>query len=111
MRTSIVVAAALASGCTFYHSKQVLHDSTRAAPTRDARFVTEDDAGFALAGFLVLTEPDHYAVLLERARRQHKCATLHHVQVDYYTDHWLLVGFPVTRLTAVCEPEPEPEAP
>ena len=57
-----------------------------------------------LGGLVSLSEPDHYAVLLERLRRKHTCSRLSHAQLDFYTEHWILVGFPVARVTAVCEP-------
>jgi hypothetical protein len=53
----------------------------------------------------VLAEPDHYAVLLERMRRDHRCARLLYPQLDFYTDHWLLIAFPIARVTSLCEPE------
>jgi hypothetical protein len=96
--------ALLATACTAYHSRQALFDPTAPTPPDDATFVSEEDSGLAILGVLVVSEPDHYAVLLERARRRHECRRLHHVQLDYYTDHWLLVGFPIARITALCEP-------
>lgn len=92
-----------ATGCTLYHSKQAVWHGDE-PPAADATFVTEEDSGLSLLGVIVVAEPDHYAVLLERARQRYKCARLTHIQLDYYTDFWLLIGFPIARLTAVCEP-------
>lgn len=95
------------SGCTFRHSRQAIGADVLATPADDARFVTEEDAGLALLGLLVLSEPDHYAVLMERARRKNDCARLTHAQLDYYSDGWILVSFPIARITALCEPRRE----
>lgn len=94
--------------CTLYHSKQALSaDAVAGAPpSPDARFVTEEDSGLSVFGVFVLAEPDHYAVLLERLRRDHRCARLLYPQLDFYTDHWLLIAFPIARVTSLCEPEP-----
>jgi hypothetical protein len=94
-------------GCTLYHSKQALQAEapTRAPHSSDARFVTEEDSGLSIFGVFVLAEPDHYAVLLERLRRHHRCARLLYPQLDFYTDHWLLIAFPIARVTSLCEPE------
>lgn len=105
----------LASGCTLHHSKQALYvDSPRAEPASpEARFVTEEDSGLSIFGVFVLAEPDHYAVLLERLRRDHRCARLTYPQLDFYTDHWFLIAFPISRITSLCEPEADgsPRAP
>jgi hypothetical protein len=93
------------AGCTLHHSKQGLWAPNEPAPSAAARFVSEEDSGLALFGIFVITEPDHYAVLLERARKKHRCATIHHAQLDFFTDHWLIVAFPISRMTLVCEPE------
>jgi hypothetical protein len=102
-------AAALAplAACTLHHSKQALSAElpTGAPPPADARFVTEEDSGLSLFGLFVLAEPDHYAVLLERMRQDYRCARLSYPQLDFYTDHWLLIAFPITRITSLCEPE------
>jgi hypothetical protein len=93
--------------CTLHHSKQALSAdaASEAPPPPDARFVTEEDSGLSIFGVFVLAEPDHYAVLLERLRRDHRCARLLYPQLDFYTDHWLLIAFPIARLTSLCEPE------
>jgi hypothetical protein len=107
----------LLSGCTLHHSKQALSAdaATGEPPPADARFVTEEDSGISILGMFVLAEPDHYAVLLERMRRDHRCARLLYPQLDFYTDYWLLVAFPISRITSLCEPEttggPAPAAP
>lgn len=96
---------ALASGCTFYHGRQAISATIPdAPPADDATFVTEEDAGFALFGLIVFSEPAHYAVLLERARRRHGCARLTHVELDFRTDHFVLVGFPIARIRGLCAP-------
>ena len=94
-------------GCTLHHSKQALSADAAAGapPTAEARFVTEEDSGISILGVFVLAEPDHYAVLLERMRRDHRCARLLYPQLDFYTDYWLLVAFPISRVTSLCEPE------
>ena len=91
------------SGCTLNHSKQALWASTEPVPSKDATFVTEEDSGLMILGAFTLAEPDHYAVLLERARRQFHCDRMHHAQLDFYTDHWVIVAFPVSRITLICE--------
>jgi hypothetical protein len=104
-------------GCTLHHSKQALSAdaATGAPPPPDARFVTEEDSGLSIFGVFVLAEPDHYAVLLERLRRDQRCARLLYPQLDFYTDHWLLIAFPIARVTSLCEPDlaigPAPAAP
>jgi hypothetical protein len=105
---------ALPSGCTWHHSKQALLTQTPAdakPPAADARFVTEEDSGLSIFGMFVLAEPDHYAVLLERMRRDHRCARLLYPQLDFYTDHWILIAFPISRVTSLCEPEAPPAPP
>jgi hypothetical protein len=93
------------TACTLHHSKQALWAPSEPAPSAAARFVSEEDSGLSLFGIFMLSEPDHYAVLLERARKKHRCATIHHAQLDFFTDHWLIVAFPISRMTLVCEPE------
>jgi hypothetical protein len=103
--------------CTLHHSKQALSADAASGqpPTPDARFVTEEDSGLSIFGVFVLAEPDHYAVLLERLRRDHRCERLLYPQLDFYTDHWLLIAFPIARITSLCEPEtagaPSPAVP
>jgi hypothetical protein len=106
------LGAPLALGCTLQHSKQALYvDSARAEPASpSARFVTEEDSGLSIFGLFVLAEPDHYAVLLERLRRDHRCARLLYPQLDFYTDHWFLIAFPISRITSLCEPEADGSA-
>lgn len=105
MRTAIalVFCASLATGCTFYHSKQAILTATQ-TPSPEARFVTEEDSGLSLFGLFALSEPDHYSVLLERARRKHACSALHDAQLDFYTDYWFVLSFPISRITLICEP-------
>lgn len=108
-RASLLAIVALIftlAGCTMHHSKQALWVSGQPRPTPDATFVTVEDSGLMLLGALTLAEPDHYAVLLERARRQYRCERMHHGQLDFFTDHWLIVAFPVSRLTLICERGP-----
>lgn len=112
MMRAVTVAATLAfaslgAGCTFHHSRQAVGADLTHSPHPDSRFVTEDDSGLLILGLVSLSEPDHYSVLAERARRKHRCARLSQGQLDFYTDHWLLVAFPVSRLTLVCEPPGE----
>ncbi len=101
----------LLSGCTFAHSRQALWTAEYATPSEAATFVQEEDSGLLLLGLFQLSDADHYAVVLERMRRRHRCAKLHHAQLDYFTDHWLIVGFPIVRITAVCEPTAGPPSP
>jgi hypothetical protein len=97
--------ALLLGACTFHHSRQALEYGGE-PPSKDATFVSEEDSGLALPfGLFLLSEPDHYTVLLERLRKRYRCARLHHPQLDFYTDHWLILSFPIARITAVCEPE------
>jgi hypothetical protein len=124
LRLTLACAALMASGCTLHHSKQALSAAPTDAPppTPEARFVSEEDSGLSIFGAFMLAEPDHYAVLLERMRRDHRCARLLYPQLDFYTDHWLLIAFPISRVTSLCEPaqlapvpaeapSPPPEAP
>jgi hypothetical protein len=103
------LSLSLWTGCTFHHSKQALL-TTAETPSDKARFVTEEDSGLALLGLIQLSEPDHYSVLLERARRKHQCASLRDAQLDFYTDYWLVLSFPISRITLVCEPSRAPAA-
>jgi hypothetical protein len=105
LRTSLALAASLwlAAGCTFHHSKQALLTATD-TPSPKAHFVTEEDSGLALLGLFQLSEPDHYTVLLERARRKYQCSSLRDAQLDFYTDYWLVLSFPISRITLICEP-------
>jgi hypothetical protein len=109
MRALLVVTGAVllglaATGCTVHHSRTAIAADLSQVPPPSSRFVSEDDSGLLLFGLVSLSEPDHYAVLLERVRRKHKCARISNAQLDFYTDHWLLVAFPVARVTVVCEP-------
>jgi hypothetical protein len=109
LRHSFVLGLLLSlAGCTLHHSKQALSAELPAQPpTAEARFVTEEDSGLSIFGLFMLAEPDHYAVLLERLRRDHRCARLLYPQLDFYTDHWFLIAFPISRVTSLCEPEAE----
>lgn len=102
----VVMAAVLCGACTLHHSKVPIPDSHPVPIAPDAKFVTADDSGLAILGLLVVSEPDHYAVLLERIRRRYNCATIHHAQLDFYSDIWLFVAFPIARVTAVCDENP-----
>jgi hypothetical protein len=99
-----VVTVALAA-CTLHHSKVPIPDHRAISIAPDAKFVTSDDSGLALLGLFVVSEPDHYAVLIERIRRRYNCAEIHHAQLDFYSDVWLFVSFPITRVTAICDPK------
>lgn len=96
------------ASCTTYHSKQALSSSTPEPPAPSATFVSEEDSGLMLLSFFTVTEPDHYAVLLERARRRHRCQRMRLAQLDFYTDSWFVVAFPIARVTLLCEQEPAP---
>lgn len=101
-------AALACASCTLHHSKQALSAGPPAdsePPAPESRFVSEEDSGLSIFGVFVLAEPDHYAVLLERMRRDHRCRRLLYAQLDFYTDHWFLIAFPISRMTALCEPE------
>lgn len=102
-----LLALPLLAGCTLYHSKQALYAGapSEQPASPEARFVSEEDSGLSVFGMFVLAEPDHYAVLLERMRRDHRCRRLLYPQLDFYTDHWLLIAFPISRITSLCEPE------
>ena len=107
---SVVAAPALLlslalAGCTVSHSKQALWVPGQETPSPEATFVSEEDSGLSLLGLLELSEPDHYAVLLERARQRYRCERLLHVQLDFFTDYWLIVAFPISRVTLLCEPK------
>jgi hypothetical protein len=102
-RLMLLGAALGVSGCTIHHSKQAMWASGQATPSPDAKFVTEEDSGLMLLGAFELAEPDHYAVLLERARRRYQCRRFHHAQLDFYTDYWFIISFPISRLTLICE--------
>lgn len=110
MAAAVLAASALAlSACTIHHSKQAL-SAGGGSPPADATFVTEEDSGLMLAGIIVLTEPDHYAVLLERARRRYRCARMYYPQLDFFTDYWVIVAFPIARVTLICERAPSAAA-
>ena len=102
---SAVLSVALCGGCTLHHSKQALLLPNEPPPAPNATFVTEEDSGLSLFGLIELAQPDHYAVLMERARRRYRCARVHHAQLDFFTDHWLLAAFPIARITMICDPE------
>jgi hypothetical protein len=109
LSSALVLAAALgASGCTIHHSKQALWTPQQAPASSGATFVTEEDSGLSLLGVFMLAEPDHYAVLLERARQRYRCERMHHAQLDFFTDYWIIVAFPIARMTLICERAPEP---
>ncbi|HMR77291.1 MAG TPA: hypothetical protein PKD61_19410 [Polyangiaceae bacterium] len=109
MRTIRKLAAACTAlflgACTIPASKQALWTSGTAPPSDAATFVEEEDSGLSLFGLIQFTEPDHFAVLMERARKRNRCAKLHHAQLDYFMDHWVIVAFPIARITEVCEPQ------
>ncbi|MBX3201538.1 MAG: hypothetical protein KF894_25605 [Labilithrix sp.] len=110
MRAAILACALACVGCTVHHSRTAIGGDATHVPPPAARFVSEDDSGLLIFGVLSLSEPDHYAVLLERIRRKHRCGRIAQAQLDFYTDHWLLVGFPVARVTVLCEPSVAPDA-
>lgn len=101
--------ATFLSGCTLHYSRQAI--SAAVEPSHDATFITEEDSGLSLLSLFQLSEPDHFAVLMARAKRRYRCSRIHSVQLDFYSEVWLLVSFPITRITAICEPPVETEAP
>lgn len=106
MRLVLLIALTL-GGCAIHHSSQALWADPANPPSPEATFVTEEDSGFGvyvIIGMFLFAEPDHYAVLLERMRRRHNCGRIHHVQFDTYVDVWMVIGFPIARVTAACEP-------
>ncbi len=103
-RFACLVLLAACCSCTIHHSKQALVAGGEASPSPDATFVQEEDSGVSLLGVFEIAEPDHYAVLLERARRRYKCSRIHHAQLDFFTDYWVLIAFPISRITAICDP-------
>lgn len=110
---ALVLFVLVLASCTTYHSKQALSSATPEPPAPSATFVSEEDSGLMLLSLFTVTEPDHYAVLLERARRRHRCTRMRLAQLDFYTDSWLVVAFPIARVTLLCEhsaetPEPAP---
>lgn len=113
MRFVAVALAASLAGCVLHHSKQALWSDLHTVPDTDATFETEEDSGVSLLGIIQIAEPDHYAVLLERLRRRYQCTRMHHAQLDFYTDHWLLIAFPISRVTVICDraQEVSPEEP
>ncbi len=103
---ALLGASLLQAGCTIPLSKQALWTSQNVPPGNASTFIQEEDSGLSLLGLVQLSEPDHYAVMIERARKRNNCKRLHHAQLDYFLDHWLLIAFPIARVTAVCEPGP-----
>ncbi len=98
----LLVLAVFGSGCTLHYSKQALTEAVE--PSREATFISEEDSGLSLLSVFQVSEPDHFAVLLARAKRRYRCARMHSVQLDFYAEIWLIVSFPIARITAVCEP-------
>lgn len=105
LRLVLVLLCVPCVACALPHSRQAMPSNTDAPPSADARFVDEEDSGLLLFGFLRIAEADHYAALMARMRARYKCAALTYPQLDYFTDHWLVVAFPIVRVTAICEPE------
>ena len=105
MRLPLTVLLLVASGCTWHHSRQALGPDYSTTPADKATFVSEEDSGLTLFRVATLSEPDHYAVLIERMRKRYRCAAIHHLQLDLYTDDWLILEFPIARLTAICDRE------
>jgi hypothetical protein len=103
---ALLAGAMLSTACTIHHSKQALWTPQQQPPHPDAQFVTEEDSGLSLFGVFMLAEPDHYAVLLERARQRYRCDRMHHAQLDFFTDFWLIIAFPISRMTLICERSP-----
>lgn len=93
----------LLSGCTLHYSKQALYEAVDPSP--DATFVSEEDSGLFILSLFQVSEPDHFAVLLARAKKRYRCSKIHSIQLDYYSEIWLIVSFPIARITAICEPE------
>ncbi len=92
------------AGCTIHHSREAIAGDLSYVPPPNTRFVSEDDSGLLLFGLISFSEPDHWAVLVERLRRKHQCGRLTQAELDFYTDYWILVAFPVARVTMLCEP-------
>jgi hypothetical protein len=98
----IVLAASSANtGCVISHSRQAMSPNLDEAPPANARFVQEEDSGLLIGGFIQVSDADHFAVLLARLRERNRCKRLSSAQLDYYTDHWVIVAFPVARVTAL----------
>ena len=104
LRALFAVAPLALAGCTLHHSRQALWTADQDPPSAPSTFVSEEDSGLSLLGLFQLSEPDHYSVLLERARRRHRCARTHHAQLDFFSDHWIIVSFPIARVTLICDP-------
>lgn len=102
MRSWVLALFFVLSGCTLHYSKQAMFEAVEPSP--DATFVSEEDSGLDLFGIVTLSEPDHFAVLVARAKRRYRCDRMHSIQLDYYSEFWILVAFPIVRITAVCEP-------
>lgn len=111
----VVTLAAMAAGCTMHHSTTPIADARPIKIEPGAKFVSSDDSGLAILGLFLISEPDHYAVLIERIRRRYNCAEIHHAQLDSYSDFWFFVSFPILRITAICDQArpapPKPPAP
>jgi hypothetical protein len=99
------LALTTSSGCVIAHSRQAMSPNLDEAPPANARFVQEEDSGLLIGGFIQVSDADHFAVLLARLRERNRCKHLSSAQLDYYTDHWVVVAFPVARVTALCEPQ------
>lgn len=108
---AVMALSASTYACTLHHSKQALYAEGAPTPSEEADFISAEDSGLLLFGFFQVSEPDHYAVLIERMRRKYKCRRIHHAQLDFYTDHWLIVAFPIARVTMLCERAEEPATP
>lgn len=111
MRLRLAFAALVSlvcSSCTVNHSKQALWAGASPAPQASATFVSAEDSGLMLFGLFTLTEPDHYAVLLERARKEFHCDHMRDAQLDFYTEYWIIVAYPISRITLICERDAAP---
>lgn len=113
MWAALAVGGALSTntGCVIAHSRQAMSPDLGETPPANARFVQEEDSGLLIGGFIQVSDADHFAVLLARLRERNRCKRLSSAQLDYYTDHWVVVAFPVARVTALCEPQDAPAPP
>jgi|GEM_PF-2861496 len=104
-----ILLSAFASGCTIYHSKQADFATVQGELRPEAKFVTEEDSGLSILGMLAITEPDHFSILMDRAQRRYNCDQIRFAQLDFYTDHWGIVAFPISRMTLICDPPAKSE--
>ena len=64
--------------------------------------ITEEDQGFSLFGVFEFSSPDKADILIQKAKVRYNCKKLKNIEVEYFQQNWIIIGFPILRINATC---------